>query len=64
MSAVATFRDLIRDLGVPAGARVVPPQPVFPPMGELARVAATHDLTPIGPPMSDEDSNVVLAGAN
>ena len=60
----ATFRDLVRDLGAPAGARVVPPRPVFPPTDELARVAATHDLTPIGPPMSDEDTNAILAGAS
>ena len=57
----ATFRDFIRDLGVPAGARVVPPQPVFPPTDELARVAASHDLTPIGPPMSAEVTDVILA---
>ncbi len=53
----ASFRDLIRDLGVPAEARVVPPSPVFPAPEELARVAATHDLTPIGPPMSADESN-------
>jgi mannose-6-phosphate isomerase-like protein (cupin superfamily) len=57
----ATFRDLIRDLGTPASARTLPPQPVFPPPDELARVAATHDLTPIGPPMSVEDVSSVLA---
>ncbi len=60
----ASFRDLIRDLGVPAEARVVPPQPVFPPTDELARVAAAHDLTPIGPPMTDDDTNAILAGAH
>jgi mannose-6-phosphate isomerase-like protein (cupin superfamily) len=59
----ATFRDLIRDLGVPTDARVVPTQPVFPPMDELARVAATHDLTPVGPPMSDQDTAAVLVAA-
>ena len=59
----ASFRDLIRDLGVPAGAHVVPTQPVFPPMDELARVAATRDLTPIGPPMSAEDSDSILAAS-
>jgi mannose-6-phosphate isomerase-like protein (cupin superfamily) len=57
----ATFRDLIRDLGVPAQARIVPPQPVFPNPDELARIAGTHDLTPIGPPMSVEDTNTILA---
>jgi len=60
----ASFRDVIRDLGVPAEARVVPPQPVFPPTDELARIAATHDLRPIGPPMSDDDTNSTLAGAH
>lgn len=60
----ATFRDLIRDLGVPAAARVVPPRPVFPAMDELARVAATHDLTPIGPPMNDDDTNAILTGVS
>lgn len=59
----ATFRDLIRDLGVPAAARVVPPQPIFPPTDELARVAAAHDLTPLGPPMSVEDTDAILAAA-
>jgi mannose-6-phosphate isomerase-like protein (cupin superfamily) len=57
----ATFRDLIRDVGVPAEVRVVPPQPVFPPPAELAHVAARHDLTPIGPPMSAEDTDTILA---
>ena len=28
----ATFRDLIRDIGVPAATRTVPPRPVFPPV--------------------------------
>jgi mannose-6-phosphate isomerase-like protein (cupin superfamily) len=60
----ASFRDLIRDLGTPAGAHVVPDQPVFPPMDELARVASNHDLTPIGPPMSAEEAGAVLAAAH
>jgi mannose-6-phosphate isomerase-like protein (cupin superfamily) len=59
----ATFRDLIRDVGVPAQARVLPDQPIFPSPDELARVAAGHDLTPIGPPMSADDADAVLAGA-
>jgi mannose-6-phosphate isomerase-like protein (cupin superfamily) len=59
----ATFRDLIRDLGVPAGAPVVPTKPVFPPLDELARVAGSHDLRPVGPPMSSDDAAAVLAAA-
>jgi quercetin dioxygenase-like cupin family protein len=60
----ASFRDLIRDLGVPAEARVVPAQPVFPSIDELQRVAASHDLTAVGPPMSAEDADVVFAAAH
>src|SRR5580658_7244224 len=36
----ASFRDLIRDLSVPAPAHAVPSAPAFPPMDELARIAA------------------------
>ena len=56
----ASFRDLIRDLGVPAAARVVPVAPVFPPMDELARIAAFHDLTPVGPPISAQSAAAIL----
>ncbi len=59
----ASFRDLIRELGVPAAAHIVPTQPVFPSMDELARVAGAHDLTPIGPPLSEQDAGAVLAAA-
>ena len=60
----ASFRDLIRELGVPAAAHVVPSQPVFPSMDELVRVASAHDLTPVGPPMSVEDAGAVLTTAH
>jgi mannose-6-phosphate isomerase-like protein (cupin superfamily) len=56
----ASFRDLVRELGVPAEARVVPAAPVFPQMDELVRIAASHDLTPIGPPLTNEESDAVL----
>jgi mannose-6-phosphate isomerase-like protein (cupin superfamily) len=56
----ASFRDFVRDVGAPAGARTVPPQPVFPSPDELVRVAGSHDLTPVGPPMSIEDAASVL----
>jgi hypothetical protein len=59
----ASFRDLIRDLGAPAPARVVPSQPAVPPVDELARIAASHDLRPIGPPMSAEDGDTILTAA-
>jgi mannose-6-phosphate isomerase-like protein (cupin superfamily) len=57
----ASFRDFIRELSNTARAHVVPTQPHFPPMDELARIAASHDLRPIGPPMSVEESDAVLA---
>lgn len=59
----ASFRDFIREVGVPAGARTVPTAPVVPAMDELARVAGTHDLRPIGPPLSAEDVHQLLATA-
>jgi mannose-6-phosphate isomerase-like protein (cupin superfamily) len=60
----ASFRELIRELGVPDPAHVVPAAPVFPSMDELARVAGAHDLTPIGPPMSAEDADAIFAAAH
>jgi mannose-6-phosphate isomerase-like protein (cupin superfamily) len=48
----ASFRDLVRALGVPATTRVVPEQPMFPTTDELVQVAAANDLTPVGPPIS------------
>jgi mannose-6-phosphate isomerase-like protein (cupin superfamily) len=58
----ATFRDLIREVGVEAETRSLPLRPVFPNPDELTRVAAGHDLTPVGPPMTSDDSAAVLAG--
>jgi len=55
------FRDLIRDLSSPAAARLVPTQPLFPPVEELARIAASYDLRPVGPPISVEESDNVRA---
>jgi mannose-6-phosphate isomerase-like protein (cupin superfamily) len=57
----ASFRDFIREVSTPAVAHVVPTEPYFPPMDELARLAAVHDLRPMGPPMSVEESAAVLA---
>ncbi|HMC40686.1 MAG TPA: cupin domain-containing protein [Acidimicrobiales bacterium] len=59
-----SFRDFIRDIGVPASARVVPTDPTFPPMDEMMRIASSHDLTPIGPPMSAEDAESVLTATH
>jgi mannose-6-phosphate isomerase-like protein (cupin superfamily) len=59
----ASFRDLVRDLSVPAMSPAVPSEPIFPPMDELSRIAASHDLRAIGPPLSTEDSDAILAAA-
>jgi len=58
-----SFRDFVRALGVPAERRVVPPRPAFPPMEELVRVAAAHDLIPNGPPMSEAEAEAIRAGS-
>jgi mannose-6-phosphate isomerase-like protein (cupin superfamily) len=58
-----SFRDFVRELSAPATARVVPSPPAFPEMDELARIASSHDLRPIGRPMSVEDSDSILAAA-
>jgi mannose-6-phosphate isomerase-like protein (cupin superfamily) len=58
-----SFRDFVRALSVPAGALVVPEAPFFPPMDEVGRAAAAHDLTPVGPPMTAEEAGAVLAAA-
>jgi hypothetical protein len=42
----------------------VPSHPTFPPMNELARIAASHDLRPVGPPTSAHGTDTVLAGAS
>lgn len=57
----ATFRDFVRDVGGPTQSRTVPPQPVFPAMEQLARVAAAHRIRTVGPPMSAADSEAILA---
>lgn len=58
-----SFRDFIREVSVPAGERVVPANPTFPPMEEGARIAASHDLRPIGPPLSVEEADTLLAAS-
>ncbi len=60
----ASFRDLIREAGVPAASHAVPTQPVFLSKDELARVAGSHDLMPVGPPMSVDEADAVLAAAD
>lgn len=56
----ASFRDLIRELAIPATAHVVPVAPIFPATDELVRIAASHDLAPIGPPLTIEEADAIL----
>ena len=55
-----SFRDLVRHLGVSAPVRHVPDVPRFPAMDELARVAASHDIAAIGPPMSLAEADDII----
>jgi mannose-6-phosphate isomerase-like protein (cupin superfamily) len=57
----ATFRDFVRELGVPTAQHVPPPVPSFPPIDELIRVAGNHDLRPIGPPLTPEQAAAIVA---
>jgi len=57
----ASFRDFVRHISTPAGERVVPTDPAFPPMEDLARIAASHDLRPMGPPLSAPAADEALA---
>lgn len=59
----SSFRDFVTDLAVRAPQRVVPHEPSFPPLDELARVAARHDIRPVGPPMSEEQAQAIIANA-
>ena len=56
-----TFRDFVRELGQPTTERVPPPNPSFPPIDELTRIANRHDLRPVGPPMSEDQATEVIA---
>jgi mannose-6-phosphate isomerase-like protein (cupin superfamily) len=57
----ATFRDFVRELGVATAERVPPPTPTFPALDELVRVAAHHDLRPIGPPLTAAQAAAIMA---
>lgn len=56
-----TFRDFVADLGVPTAERVPPPEPSFPAMDHLISVANSHDLSPVGPPMTEEQAQELVA---
>jgi mannose-6-phosphate isomerase-like protein (cupin superfamily) len=56
-----SFRDFVRDLGAPAPTRAVPDPAHFPPVDQLARIAASHDIGAIGPPMSTADAEEIIS---
>src|SRR5262245_46205415 len=57
----STFRDFVSELGVPTDQRVPPPHPSLPSIEELTRIAHAHDLRPVGPPMTDEQAQALIA---
>ncbi len=62
--ADGSFLDFIRQAGVPATDRAVPPRPEQPPdFGALYEVAAATGQPVIGPPMSADEAAAVAAAA-
>ncbi len=60
----ASFRDLIRDLGrTRRCSRRARPAGVPTHGAGCTRIASGHDLTPIGPPMTDEDVSAIVMAA-
>lgn len=57
----STFRDFVSELGTETEQRQPPANPSFPPLDELARVAQAHDLTPVGPPMTEGEARAIIA---
>ena len=58
-----SFRDFVRELGIPAPARVVPEPPCIPASGVLAGAAASHDIAAIGPPMTPAEADGIIERA-
>jgi mannose-6-phosphate isomerase-like protein (cupin superfamily) len=56
-----SFLELVRDLGEPAGARTLPPPTGGPGFDELFRSLAEHDVSVVGPSMSEEEAQAFLA---
>ena len=54
-------RELIRDLGQPAGARQLPPPTGGPGVKELSRALAEHDVTVAGSSLSNEEAQAFMA---
>jgi mannose-6-phosphate isomerase-like protein (cupin superfamily) len=59
-----SFRDFVRDLASPALEQTMPPTPEFPSFDVLGRVAAAHDLRPVGPPMTSEQAAAIVDASN
>lgn len=57
----STFRDFVRELGIETEQRVPPPNPSFPSLEDLVRVARAHDLAPIGAPMTEDEAQAITA---
>jgi mannose-6-phosphate isomerase-like protein (cupin superfamily) len=56
-----SFLDFVAALGEPTDQRVPPPNPRFPSMEELGRAAHANDLTPAGPPMTEDQAHDIVA---
>jgi hypothetical protein len=56
-----SFRDFVRDLGEPAAARTLPPPTGGPGIDALSRALIEHDSTVVGPSLTAEQAQAVLA---
>jgi mannose-6-phosphate isomerase-like protein (cupin superfamily) len=57
----ATFRDFVDELGEHTDLRVPPPNPSFPALEALRDAAHAHDLAPVGPPMTEDEAQEIVA---
>jgi mannose-6-phosphate isomerase-like protein (cupin superfamily) len=55
------FAELVRDLGVPAAARELPPPGDGPSLEDLSRSMAEHDVIVVGPSMTQDEASAFLA---
>jgi len=58
----ASYRDLVHDVGVPAGRPTLPEPSGGPGLERLAQALVDHDSRVVGPSMSEDEARSVLLG--
>jgi quercetin dioxygenase-like cupin family protein len=59
----ASYRDLVRDVGTPAGRPTLPEATGGPGLERLSQALVDHDSRVIGPSMSEDEARSFLLGA-